>query len=94
VARRSFAGRLLPRLLLLCALICAGWIVWEARNLAGRKALATPARHHSLHQQYTGASAAGRTLKVSIHWTPTPPSRQRSRGPSWLQKTLTFSHHG
>jgi hypothetical protein len=41
VARRSFAGRLLPRLLLLCALIFAGWIVWEAVTWPDVRALAT-----------------------------------------------------
>ena len=41
MARRSIAGRLLKRLLLLCVLLCAAWIAWEALTWPDVAALAT-----------------------------------------------------
>ncbi len=72
MARRSFAGRLLRRLLLLCVLILAGWLVWEAVTWPDVAALATraPATTAFIERYKERERAAGRTPKVASRWTP------------------------
>jgi monofunctional glycosyltransferase len=97
VARRSFAGRLLRRLLLLCVLILAGWLVWEAVTWPDVKALATrpPATTAFIEQYKERERAAGRTPKVSIRWTPYAAIAPEVKRAVLVAEDINFfSHHG
>jgi monofunctional biosynthetic peptidoglycan transglycosylase len=97
VARRSFAGRLLRRLLLLCVLILAGWLVWEAVAWPDVKALATrpPATTAFIEQYKERERAAGRTPKVSIRWTPYAAIAPEVKRAVLVAEDINFfSHHG
>ena len=97
MARRSFAGRLLRRLLLLCVLILAGWLVWEAVTWPDVKALATrpPATTAFIEQYKERERAAGRTPKVSIRWTPYAAIAPEVKRAVLVAEDINFfSHHG
>jgi monofunctional biosynthetic peptidoglycan transglycosylase len=97
VARRSFAGRLLPRLLLLCALIFAGWIVWEAVTWPDVRALATrpPATTAFIERYKERERAAGRTPRVAIRWTPYAAIAPDVKRAVLVAEDINFfSHHG
>ena len=97
MARRSFAGRLLRRLLLLCVLILAGWLVWEAVTWPDVKALATrpPATTAFTEQYKERERAAGRTPKVSIRWTPYAAIAPEVKRAVLVAEDINFfSHHG
>lgn len=71
MARRSFAGRLARRLLLLCVLACAAWIAWEALTWPDVASLATrpPATTAFIERYMERERAAGRAPKAAIRWT-------------------------
>jgi len=97
VARRSFAGRLLPRLLLLCALIFAGWIVWEAVTWPDVRALATrpPVTTAFIERYKERERAAGRTPRVAIRWTPYAAIAPDVKRAVLVAEDINFfSHHG
>ena len=72
MARRSFAWRLLRRLLLLGVLILAGWISWEAVTWPDVATLATrpPATTAFIERYKERQRAMGRTVQVAVRWTP------------------------
>jgi monofunctional biosynthetic peptidoglycan transglycosylase len=97
VARGSFVGRLLRRLLLLCVLIFATWIVWEAMTWPDVAALATrsPATTAFIERYKERERAAGRTPKAAIHWTPYAAiSPEVKRAVLVAEDINFFSHHG
>jgi monofunctional biosynthetic peptidoglycan transglycosylase len=97
VARRSFAGRLLRRLLLLCVLLFAAWMAWEAVTWPNVGALATrPPETTAFIERYKARErAAGRTPKVAIRWTPyTAISPEVKRAVLVAEDINFFSHRG
>ena len=97
MARRAVAGRLLRRLLLLCVLIFAAWIVWEAVTWPDVAALATrpPATTAFIERYRERERAAGRTPKGAIHWTPyTAISPDLKRAVLVAEDINFFNHRG
>jgi monofunctional glycosyltransferase len=97
VARRSFAGRLLRRLLLLCVLLFAAWVAWEAVTWPDVGALATrPPETTAFIERYKARErAAGRTPKGAIRWTPyTAISPDVKRAVLVAEDINFFSHRG
>jgi monofunctional biosynthetic peptidoglycan transglycosylase len=97
VARRSFAGRLLRRLLLLGILLLAGWIAWEAVTWPDVATLATrpPATTAFIERYKESQRAVGRTAQVAIHWTPyTAISPDLKRAVLVAEDINFFSHRG
>ena len=97
MARRSFAGRLVRRLLLLCVLLFAAWIVWEAVTWPNVEALATrPPETTAFIERYKARErAAGRTPKVGIRWAPyTAISPDVKRAVLVAEDINFFSHRG
>jgi monofunctional biosynthetic peptidoglycan transglycosylase len=97
VARRSFAGRLVRRLLLLCLLLFAAWIVWEAVTWPNVAALATrPPETTAFIERYKARErAAGRPPKGGIRWAPyTAISPDVKRAVLVAEDINFFSHRG
>jgi len=97
VARRSVAGRLLKRLLLLCVLLCAAWIAWEALTWPNVAALATrpPVTTAFIERYKEHERAAGRTPKTAIRWTPYAAiSSDMKRAVLVAEDINFFSHRG
>jgi monofunctional biosynthetic peptidoglycan transglycosylase len=97
VPRRSVAGRLLKRLLLLCVLLCAAWIAWEALTWPDVAALATrpPVTTAFIERYKERERAAGRTPKAAIRWTPYAAiSSDMKRAVLVAEDINFFSHRG
>jgi monofunctional glycosyltransferase len=97
VARRSLAGRLWCRLLLLGALALAGWLAWEATTWPDVKALATrpPATTAFIERYKERERAAGRAAQVTIRWIPYAAiSADLKRAVLVAEDINFFSHHG
>jgi len=97
VARRSFAGRLLRWILLLCVLGIAGWIVWEAATWPDVAGLARrpPTTTAFIERYKERERVAGRRPQVAIVWTPySAISPNVKRAVLVAEDINFFSHHG
>jgi monofunctional biosynthetic peptidoglycan transglycosylase len=97
VARRAVVGSFLRGLLLLCILILASWLVWEAVTWPDVQVLAAraPATTAFIERYKERERAAGRTAKAAIRWTPYAAiSPEVKRAVLVAEDINFFSHHG
>jgi len=97
VARRSLAGRILRRVLLLVALVVLGWLVWEGITWPDVAALAhrAPATSAFIERYKARERAAGRRPQVTLAWTDySRISPNLKRAVLVAEDINFFSHHG
>ena len=97
MTRRTVAGRLLRWLLLLCVLIFAGWIVWEAATWPDVAGLAKrpPATTAFIERYKERERAAGRRPQVAMVWTPYAAISPNVKRAVLVAEDINFfSHHG
>lgn len=95
--RRSLAGRILRRVLLLVALVVLGWLVWEGITWPDVAALAhrAPATSAFIERYKARERAAGRRPQVTLAWTDySRISPNLKRAVLVAEDINFFSHHG
>ncbi len=97
MARRSFAGTILRRVLLLGALGLLGWLAWEAVTWPDVAGLAqrAPTTAAFIERYKARERAAGRHAQVTLVWTDYPRiSPNLKRAVLVAEDINFFSHHG
>jgi monofunctional glycosyltransferase len=97
VARRSLAGRLWRRLVVLCLLALGAWLTWEIATWPDVRALTTraPATTAFIERYKQRELEAGRKPRVLFQWTPYPAiSAHVKRAVLVAEDINFFSHRG